>query len=153
MACLYFFSITKLSPIRNRSFGHACVERVLGDEVAPGGARLGICAAVAWSAAIISWCRGSLAGRRRFAARWGTGQVSFPGGDRIGEFLLALKDRADLERRVHGQVGPIAPRFVGLDLEALLLEEPGKGLECFGILAAGLDTPLPVGWAARTASG
>ena len=65
------------------------------------------------------------------------GQVALPGGDGLGEFLLPLEDLADLERGRHGELGPVAPGLVGLDLEAVFLEEPGEGVERLGALAAG----------------
>ena len=65
------------------------------------------------------------------------GEIALPGGDRLGELLLPLKDLADLERGRHGKLGPVAPGLVGLDLEAFLLEERGISVECLGALAAG----------------
>ena len=64
-------------------------------------------------------------------------QVAFPGGDRFGKFLLALKDRADLERRVHRKLGPIAAGFRRLELSQLLLQELGERFQGFVALAAG----------------
>ncbi len=52
------------------------------------------------------------------------GQVALPGGDGLGESLLPLEDLADLERGGHRELGPVPTRLVGLDLEAVLLEEP-----------------------------
>ena len=110
MAWSYFFSITKLWPIWNRSSGTRAIERILGDEVGPGGARVGkrsiaLCGrrrSWSWVSRIARWA----------SALWGPlgklREVSFPGCDRLGKLLLALEDRADLERRVHGELGPIA---------------------------------------------
>ena len=64
------------------------------------------------------------------------GQVALPGGDRLGELLLPLEDLADLEGGRHRQLGPVAPGLVGLDLEAVLLEEPRERIERLGRLAA-----------------
>ena len=64
-------------------------------------------------------------------------QISLPGRDGLGEFLLPLEDLADVKRGRHGELGPVAAGHVGLDLEAVFLEELGIGIECIGALAAG----------------
>ena len=65
------------------------------------------------------------------------GQVALPGGDRLVELLLPLEDLAVLERGRHDQLGLVAPGLVGLDLEAVLLEEPRERLEGLVALAPG----------------
>ena len=64
------------------------------------------------------------------------GQIALPGRDGLGEFLLPLKDLADMKRSRHGELGPVAAGLVGLDLEAFFLEERREGVECLGALAA-----------------
>ena len=153
MAWSNFFSVTKLSPIWNRSSGHASVERVLGDEVGPGGAGLGeVRRGRDGRRRSGAGCRGSHAGRRRSAGRWET----WPGSPSRRRSPRRTSAGPEGSRRPgttrHRQLGPVAPGLVGLDLEALLLEELREGLECLGALAA-----RPVRradrYAARTASG
>ena len=53
------------------------------------------------------------------------GQVSLPGGDGLVELLLPLEDLGVLKGCRHGQLGLVTVRLVGLDLEAIVLEEAG----------------------------
>ena len=127
IAWSYFFSSTWLWPIWKSSSGTRAIERVLRNEVGPCRARGG----KPRSRQVVerrsgAGCRGLRAGRRRSAGRSGNlRQVSLPGGDRLGELLLALKDRADLERCVHGELGPIAAGLGRLEPEPGLASRTG----------------------------
>ena len=67
------------------------------------------------------------------------GQVSLPGGDGLVELLLPLEDLGVLKGCRHGQLGLVTARLVGLDLEAIVLEERGTGPPAPGRSCRGPD--------------
>ena len=108
--------------------GNAGIERILGDELAPVGACLGVRAP-----------REMIGGDQKLGVEdrplsigtLGTvgkvGQIALPGGNGLVEFLLALKHLGILIGGRHHQFGLIAPGLVGFDLEAVFLEELRRG--------------------------
>ena len=137
MAWSSFFSVTKLSPIWKRTWGTRA-SRGFWPTKSLQAARASVMA----PATVVVGGDQELGVENRalgvgaLGAVGKLGQIALPGRDRLGEFLLALEDLADLKRGRHRQLGPVAPGRVGLDLEALFLEELGVGVECLGALAA-----------------
>ena len=136
-----FFSVTKLSPIWNRSSG----TRASSGFWATKSVQAARASAILLAAQVVGGdqelrVEDRALGIGALRAVGELGQVALPGGDRLGELLLALEDLADLERRGHGELGPVAAGLVGLDLEAFFLEELRERLERLGALAAGAGT-------------
>ena len=103
-------------------FRHAHVEGILADKFRPGGP----CAAESRAAQVVRSDQelrvedrplrvGALRSVRELC------QVALPCRDRLGKLLLTLKNRADLERRVHRQLRPIPLRFGRIELGRLLV--------------------------------
>ncbi len=132
-----FFGREALADLEEQP-GHAGIEGVLGDEVGPGRACLGelrACQMVAGDHELCVEHRALRVGALGAVRK--PGQVALPGGNRLGELLLALEDRADLERGVHGELCPIAPRFGRGKLRGILLQELREGVERFVALSPG----------------
>src|SRR5262249_5781226 len=119
--------------------GDASVQRVLSDEVAPGGAGFAEVLAVQ----LVQ--RSQELGVENGALGVGTlgsvgkaAEITLPGGDGFGEFLLSLEDQANLVRSSHGHLGPCGACWLGRERDPLLLEEQGEGLRALVALAASL---------------